>query len=65
MPSSKHIRYLLVFIDTLTGYIKAFLTTNKRARAHCHTQAWAKYRELMKKYQKGHKEILLLGNQER
>jgi hypothetical protein len=24
---------------------------NKRARAHCHTQAWARYKELVEKYQ--------------
>jgi transposase InsO family protein len=27
----KHIRYLLIFIDTLIGWIEAFPTTNKRA----------------------------------
>jgi hypothetical protein len=27
---------------------------NKRARAHCHTQAWARYRGLVEKYQEGH-----------
>jgi transposase InsO family protein len=30
MPPIKHIRYLLVFIYTLTGWIKVFPTTNKR-----------------------------------
>jgi hypothetical protein len=27
---------------------------SKRARAHCHTQAWARYRGLVEKYQEGH-----------
>jgi hypothetical protein len=27
---------------------------SKRARAHCHTQAWSGYRELVEKYQEGH-----------
>jgi transposase InsO family protein len=31
MPPVKHIRDLLVFIDTLTGWIETFPTTNKRA----------------------------------
>jgi transposase InsO family protein len=31
MPAVKHTRCLLVFIDTLTGWIEAFPTTNKRA----------------------------------
>jgi hypothetical protein len=26
----------------------------KRARAHCHIQAWARYRALVKKYHEGH-----------
>jgi hypothetical protein len=26
----------------------------KRARAHCHTQGWARYRGLVEKYQEGH-----------
>jgi hypothetical protein len=30
-----------------------------------HTQAWARYRGLVEKYQEGHKGIPLLGNQER
>jgi hypothetical protein len=38
---------------------------SKRARAHYHIQAWARYRGLVKKYQEGHQGILLLGNQER
>jgi hypothetical protein len=38
---------------------------SKRARAHCHTQAWARYRGLVEKYQEGHLGILLVGNQER
>jgi hypothetical protein len=37
----------------------------KRARAHCQTQTWARYRGLVEKYQEGHLGILLLGNQER
>jgi hypothetical protein len=31
MPLLKHTRYLLDFIDTLTRWIEAFHTTNKRA----------------------------------
>jgi hypothetical protein len=27
--------------------------SSKRARAHCHTQAWDRYRGLVKKYQEG------------
>jgi hypothetical protein len=27
---------------------------SKRARTHCHTQAWARYRGLVEKYQEGH-----------
>jgi hypothetical protein len=27
---------------------------SKRARAHCHTQAWARYGVLVEKYQEGH-----------
>jgi hypothetical protein len=27
---------------------------SKRARAHCHIQAWARYRELVGKYLEGH-----------
>jgi hypothetical protein len=27
---------------------------SKTARAHCHIQAWARYRGLVEKYQKGH-----------
>jgi hypothetical protein len=27
---------------------------SKRARAHCHSQAWARYRGLVEKYQEGH-----------
>jgi hypothetical protein len=27
---------------------------SKRAGAHCHTRAWARYRGLMAKYQEGH-----------
>jgi hypothetical protein len=27
---------------------------SKRAGAHCHTQAWARYRGLVAKYQEGH-----------
>jgi hypothetical protein len=27
---------------------------SKRARAHCHIQAWARYRGLVEKYQEGH-----------
>jgi hypothetical protein len=38
---------------------------SKRARAHCHTQAWARYRGLVEEYQKSHEGIPLLGNQER
>jgi hypothetical protein len=38
---------------------------SKRARAHCHTQAWARYRGKVEKYQEGHLGILLLDNQER
>jgi hypothetical protein len=30
MPHLKHIRYLLIFIDTVTGWINAFPTTNNR-----------------------------------
>jgi hypothetical protein len=26
----------------------------ERARAHCHTQAWARYKGLVEKYQEGH-----------
>jgi hypothetical protein len=38
---------------------------SKRARAHSHTQAWARYRGLVEKNQEGHEGIPLLGNQER
>jgi hypothetical protein len=38
---------------------------SKRAGAHCHAQAWARYRGLVEKYQEGHEGIPLLGNQER
>jgi hypothetical protein len=34
---------------------------SKRARAHCHTQAWARYRGLVEKYQEGYQGILLQG----
>jgi hypothetical protein len=27
---------------------------SKKARAHCHTEAWARYRGLVEKYQEGH-----------
>jgi hypothetical protein len=27
---------------------------SKRARAHCHIQAWVRYRGLVEKYQEGH-----------
>jgi hypothetical protein len=27
---------------------------SKRARAHCHIQAWARHRGLVEKYQEGH-----------
>jgi hypothetical protein len=27
---------------------------SKRARAHCHTQAWTRHRGLVEKYQEGH-----------
>jgi hypothetical protein len=27
---------------------------SKRARVHCHTQAWARYSGLVEKYQEGH-----------
>jgi hypothetical protein len=27
---------------------------SNRARVHCHTQAWARYRGLVEKYQEGH-----------
>jgi hypothetical protein len=27
---------------------------SKKARAHCHTQAWASYRGLVEKYQEGY-----------
>jgi hypothetical protein len=27
---------------------------SKTTRAHCHTQAWARYRRLVEKYQEGH-----------
>jgi hypothetical protein len=27
---------------------------SKRARAHCHAQAWSSYRELVEKTQEGH-----------
>jgi hypothetical protein len=38
---------------------------SKRARTHCHTQVWARYRGLVEKYWEGYLGILLLGNQER
>jgi hypothetical protein len=38
---------------------------SKRARVHWHTQAWARYRGLLEKYQEGHLRILLLSNQQR
>jgi hypothetical protein len=31
MPSVKKIKYLLVLVDTFTGWVEAFPTTNKRA----------------------------------
>jgi hypothetical protein len=31
MPRVKKIKYLLVLVDTFTGWVEAFLTTNKRA----------------------------------
>ena len=31
MPTVKRVKFLLVFIDTFSGWIKAFRTTNKRA----------------------------------
>jgi hypothetical protein len=27
---------------------------SKRARAHCHTESWARYRGLVEEYQEGH-----------
>jgi hypothetical protein len=38
---------------------------SKRARAHWHTQAWARYKGLLEKYQECQEGIPLLGNQER
>jgi hypothetical protein len=38
---------------------------SKRARTYCPTQAWARCRSLVEKYQEGYKGILLLVNQER
>jgi hypothetical protein len=37
----------------------------KTARAHSHTQAWARNRGLVEKYQGGQEGIPLLGSQER
>jgi hypothetical protein len=31
MPPVKKIKYLLVLVDTFTGWVEAFSTTNKRA----------------------------------
>jgi hypothetical protein len=31
MPPVKRIKYLLVLVDTFTGWVKAFPTTNKKA----------------------------------
>jgi hypothetical protein len=54
--AERHLKHQQGFIFQAGALCRGNLS--KRARAHCHTYAWGRYRGLVEKYQEGQKDTI-------